>query len=98
MASDAPNANGSQFFITLAPQPWLDRRKGDRLTACHIMHLLCDSSTLVSNLTQRYYSCDAVAFGRVVSGLRAVLAIGSLETQSERPCAPCVIADCGVIE
>jgi hypothetical protein len=39
-----------------------------------------------------------VAFGRVVSGLRAVLAIGGLETQSERPCAPCIIADCGAID
>ncbi|EQC39075.1 hypothetical protein SDRG_03283 [Saprolegnia diclina VS20] len=63
MANTGPHTNGAQFFITLAPLPWLDKNK--------------------------------VAFGRVVSGLQTVHAVGRLQTVNERPITSCIIAECG---
>jgi cyclophilin family peptidyl-prolyl cis-trans isomerase len=54
MANAGPNTGGSQFFVTLAPTPWLDDRHA--------------------------------VFGRVVSGLEVVEAIGGVATgRNDRP-------------
>jgi cyclophilin family peptidyl-prolyl cis-trans isomerase len=53
MANSGPGTNGSQFFITYAPTPWLDAY---------------DEDGELKDCEQREVSCHAV-FGRVIEGL-----------------------------
>lgn len=43
MANSGPNTNGSQFFITLAPTPWLDGKHT-------IFGRICDGMKIIQRL------------------------------------------------
>ncbi|DAZ94535.1 TPA: hypothetical protein N0F65_002187, partial [Lagenidium giganteum] len=57
MANTGPHTNGSQFFITLAPQQWLDRKKG--------MHTIQTIGSLETRYERPLVPCRIVDCGRV---------------------------------
>jgi peptidyl-prolyl cis-trans isomerase-like 6 len=60
----APHTNGSQFFLSLGPMPYMQGK--------------------------------AVAFGRVISGMRVLRLIEKVECENERPKLSVTITDCGL--
>jgi peptidyl-prolyl cis-trans isomerase-like 1 len=70
MANAGANTNGSQFFLTLAPTPWLDGKVPARPNALYALTL----------------SLQHTIFGRVSSGMQTVKKLGLVSTDSnDRP-------------
>ena len=96
MANRGPNTNGSQFFITTVPTPWLDgRARGGVLCGACALLLRCFVACIdVTRSDVRFpASVQHVVFGQVLDGYSVVKAIEAAGAESRVR-----IADCGVLD
>lgn len=76
-ANAGPNTNGSQFFITLAPTPWLDGTRCVVLSINTVRERLCICSDLEASTNK---TGKHTIFGRVCQGMGVVQKLGLVKT------------------
>lgn len=77
MANAGPNTNGSQFFITTVPCPWLDGKHSE-----FVGEMRCFTILFINKDIELPKYCIAFVgvFGRVVKGMDVVMAIEKAKT------------------
>jgi cyclophilin family peptidyl-prolyl cis-trans isomerase len=104
MANAGPNTNGSQFYITTVPTPWLDgvcpavcafsaRTLCARARLPHTRHAPLRARPLPHPAAGKH-----VVFGRVVAGLDVVKRIEALGSKSGTTSKRITIEDCGTLD
>lgn len=108
MASgDGPHSNGSQFYVTLAPMPWMDGKRvvfGKVVRGLRTLRYAPSHTCVCLSVCARYVSLKEVS--EVTSQIRGpnrsrarlfvCRIIEKLETINQRPTKPVVVVGCGV--
>lgn len=104
MANKGPHSNGSQFYITLQPTPWMDRT----YVAFGFVSLIWLETHLFNwailhnlrALIQFLFKPNVFDFhsSQVVEGVDVLRRLEEAPTCNERPKYECKVTDCGVFQ
>lgn len=84
MANNGRHTNGSQFYITLQPAPWMDKK----YVALGWLNKSWDSQ-LFNQIKYIYI------LSQVVEGYETLAKLEAINTQNQRPLKECKIVECG---